>query len=244
MLKFKQKIVEQNIVSMSAGFDFGKCPLFIMMSDEVAVEPSPSIDLETNEITGICCEHAGDVELIVTSHEVPSQVRIAVDEGKAHAAKECIITSIAVFGRKTSIAMPIFASATCKGGGHKIQETQIKGCMDAFNKVAKSHLGNGKLVAFGTDGEAARRQANLKVLNASQLSNDSPLYTYLSGLRGLDRRVGPGDVVASSDEKHLYKRLRTRFTSRSVDMHIGHLFTPMKKTIQSTRPLNHILAIS
>ena len=193
MLKFKQKIVEQNIVSMSAGFDFGKCPLFIMMSDKVAVEPSPSIDLETNEITGICCEHAGDVELIVTSHEVPSQVRIAVDEGKAHAAKECIITSIAVFGRKTSIAMPIFASATCKGGGHKIQETQIKGCMDAFNKVAKSHLGNGKLVAFGTDGEAARRQANLKVLNASQLSNDSPLYTYLSGLRGLDRRVGPGD---------------------------------------------------
>ena len=219
---FKQSIVENNIASMVSSYDFDDCPpLIIVMSDEVAIEPTPSVDLRTNEITGICCEHADKVSLLVTSHEVPGEVRAKVDSGVAHLASESLITSMAFLGGESAIAIPIFATGTCKTGGYLIQITQITGCLNAVKEVSAKHLGGGKVVAYATDGDGARRQANCRLFLRSELSSTSPLFKHLKGLRGLDLRVGDDDIVASSDDKHLFKRVRKRVTSSTVNISIG-----------------------
>ena len=189
--KFNVSIVESNIHSMTTSFDFGIQPLFIMMSDEVAVEPSPSIDMKTNQVTGICCEHGDQINLLVNDPNVPTLVRKAVDDGTVHIAKECLITSIAPLGGHAAIAIPIFATATCKTGGYEVQIDQIEGCMRAFKIMSPSCLNDGKLVAFGTDGDPARRQANVHVFLSKPLSSSSPLFKHLRDLKGLDLRVGP-----------------------------------------------------
>ena len=106
---------------------------------------------------------------------------------------------------------PVMFSGTCKKETSEEHARLVKTVLEACNKQNKRNNAIYRTVCIASDGEAKRGDALVIQTMVSELSPDSPIYTHLRPLEFLNLLVGPDDITADKDFKHIIKRLRNAF---------------------------------
>ena len=121
---------------------------------------------------------------------------------------------------------PIMFSGTCKRETSEEHARVIKTVLEACNKQNTRNNTKYRTVCIASDGEAKRGDALVIQTMVSELSMDSPLYTHLHPLEFLNLLVGPDDITADKDFKHIIKRQRNVFMrTKGVEI-LGFCITP------------------
>jgi hypothetical protein len=147
-------------------------------------------------------------------------------------------------------ARPILISGSCKRETAKEHTMLLQAVLDAANN--NQNLTRLRVISLASDGESRRGKALANLTYVAPLAPSSPIYDQLVHLDLMDYFVGPDDITADKDYKHIFKRLRntilrengcvvrgihlTRALIRKhfkdsglTDMHINHVLDPTDK---------------
>jgi len=147
-------------------------------------------------------------------------------------------------------ARPILISGSCKRETAVDHATLLQAVVNATND--NQNLTRLRVVSLASDGESRRGKALAKLTYIVPLAPSSPIYDQLIHLDLMDYFVGPDDITADKDYKHVFKRLRntilhkngclvrgvrlTRAVIRKhlrdsgfTDAHISHVLNPTDK---------------
>ena len=121
---------------------------------------------------------------------------------------------------------PILFSGTCKTEKSEQHAQLVKTILDACNAQSKRNNLTYRTVSVASDGEAKRGDALVILTMSSQLSKCSPIYPQLQPLELMNQLVGPDDITADKDFKHVIKRQRNIFMrNKGVEIQ-GFCITP------------------
>jgi hypothetical protein len=121
---------------------------------------------------------------------------------------------------------PIMFSGTCKRETSEEHARVVKTILEACNRQKIRNNTIYRTVCVASDGEAKRGDALVIQTMSSELSADSPIYAYLRPLEFLNLLVGPDDITADKDFKHIIKRQRNLFMRiKGVEI-FGFCITP------------------
>ncbi|KAH9009790.1 hypothetical protein EDB85DRAFT_2282777 [Lactarius pseudohatsudake] len=145
-----------------------------------------------------------------------------------HLASEATVTGIGTLSEVPHeySVRPIMFSGTCKRetGLHHARVLQV--VLEAANKVKVRKNCIYRTVCVASDGEAKRGDAFVILTMSSQLSASSPIYGQLSSLRLMNHLVGPDDLTADKDFKHVFKRQRNLLMRQKGVLIQGFCVTP------------------
>lgn len=103
-------------------------------------------------------------------------------------------------------ARPILVSGSCKRETAKDHTILIQTVLDAtINSQSLTRL---RVISLASDGESRRGKALANLTYVAPLAPSSPIYDQLIHLNLMDCFVGPDDITADKDYKHIFKRLR------------------------------------
>ncbi|EJD39840.1 hypothetical protein AURDEDRAFT_70847, partial [Auricularia subglabra TFB-10046 SS5] len=194
----------------------------VLQLDELKVEPRPRWDDKSDMIIGICREHGHRVSLKFTSHREVDELMAALRAGKVHMAVEATVGAIAPLCAETRLysARPILISGSCKKETADEHATVIQTALDASRKTCL------RTVCIASDGESHRGAALVRLTFTRMLSPDSNIYDLLHALEFMNFAVGPDDITADKDYKHVFKRLRNLLLrARGLHLHGVHIRT-------------------
>lgn len=179
-----------------------------LVIDGIASERKAAYDEISGQVVGLCREHALQLDLRVTSIDAVTQVAAAVhgDEPIVHYGSEATVAAMAPFRKEHYTVIPLMVSATCKTETAENLAEHILMILKSWHEHEDGERRHGPCWSVGTDGDAKFRAAKFRALMSHTVDPASPLYTKLSPLRGLNLRVGPYDVTADADPKHIFKR--------------------------------------
>ena len=121
---------------------------------------------------------------------------------------------------------PVMFSGTCKRETSEQHAQVVKMILEACNKQCIRNNTFYRTVCIASDGEAKHGDALVIQTMVSELSPDSPIYMHLQPLEFLNLLVGPDDITADKDLKHIIKRQQNVFMrSRGVKI-LGFCITP------------------
>ena len=106
---------------------------------------------------------------------------------------------------------PVMFSGTCKKETSEEHARLVKTVLEACNKQNERNNAMYRTVCIASDGEAKCGDALVIQTMVSELSPYSPIYAHLRPLEFLNLLVGPDDITADKDFKHIIKRLRNAF---------------------------------
>lgn len=141
-------------------------------------------------------------------------------------------------------------SGSCKRENAKDHTALLQAALDATNH--SQNLTRLRVISLASDGESRRGKALANLTYVAPLMPSSPIYNQLIHLELMDYFVGPDDITADKDYKHVFKRLRNailrdngcvvcgvRLTyavirrhfkdSGLTDAHINHVLNPTDK---------------
>ncbi|KAH9011145.1 hypothetical protein EDB85DRAFT_1901324 [Lactarius pseudohatsudake] len=172
----------------------------VIMLDELAVEKRVRWDDLHNKFQGTCREHNHRIPLDFTSEKELDLLCEAIENDEVHLATE----------RETS----------------KEHARVIKTILEACNKQKKRNNAIFRTVCIASDGEAKCGDALVIQTMTAELSAESPIYAQLRPLEYLNLLVGPDDITADKDFKHIVKRQRNVFMrTKGVEI-LGFCITP------------------
>lgn len=117
-------------------------------------------------------------------------------------------------------------SGTCKKEKSEEHAQLIKTLLKACDRQSKRGNITHRTVCIASDGEAKRGDALVILTMTSELSSDSPIYAQLRPLEFLNLLVGPDDITADKDPKHIIKRQRNALMrKRGIEVQ-GFCITP------------------
>ncbi|KAI9432593.1 hypothetical protein H4582DRAFT_2132159 [Lactarius indigo] len=200
----------------------------VIMFDELAIEQRVHWDDSTNKFLGLCREHGHEVPLDFTSERELDILCNAINDNLVHLASEATVAGIGVLSevpREYSVR-PIMFSGTCKRetGPHHARILQV--VLEAANKVKGRKNCTYHTVCIASNGEAKRGDAFVILTMSSQLSASSPIYGQLSSLKLMNHLVGPDDLTADKDFKHVFKRQRNLLMHQKGVLIQGFCVTP------------------
>ncbi|KAH8976674.1 hypothetical protein EDB86DRAFT_2820901, partial [Lactarius hatsudake] len=200
----------------------------VIMFDELTIEQRVRWDDSTNKFLGICREHGHEIPLEFTSERELNILCDAISDNMVHLASEATVTGIGALSevpREYSVR-PIMFSGTCKRetGPHHAHVLQV--VLEAANKVKVRKNCTYRTVCVASDGEAKRGDTFVILTMSSQLSASSPIYAQLSSLRLMNHLVGPDDLTADKDFKHVFKRQRNLLMRQKGILIQGFCVTP------------------
>lgn len=203
----------------------------VLMFDELAIEQRVRWDDSTNKFLGICREHGHEIPLEFTSERELDFLCDAIGNNRVHLASEATVAGIGALSevpREYSVR-PIMFSGTCKRETGPQHARVIQTVLDAANNVNMRKNGSYRIVCIASDGESKRGDALAILTMSSQLSPDSPIYGQLSSLQLMNHRVGPDDITADKDFKHIFKRQRNLLMRRKGELIHEFCVTPAKE---------------
>ena len=103
-------------------------------------------------------------------------------------------------------ARPILISGSCKRETAEDHAALLQAVVDATND--NQNLTRLRVVSLASDGESRRGKALTKLTYVAPLAPSSPIHDQLVHLDLMDYFVGPDDITANKDYKHVFKRLR------------------------------------
>eukprot|EP00918_Siedleckia_nematoides_P065855 GHVU01143252.1.p1 GENE.GHVU01143252.1~~GHVU01143252.1.p1 ORF type:complete len:1114 (+),score=121.79 GHVU01143252.1:380-3721(+) len=201
---FNRETVVENIAALLNGQKRGRK---IGMCDELKVKEGFDYHPATDVIAGVCCEHVGDHSLRFTSEAAFDEVLQKTVDDSIHLAAEASVFAVADLGRDQTTAKPIMGLGTCRRGGKEAAKTSIEQFLDAWRVGGEQD--HGPLVAFATDGDAARRPACNELFRAKEAPDGWG--ETLRSLQGMDTLCSDTGIVLAPDWKHLIKRFRNTF---------------------------------
>lgn len=123
-------------------------------------------------------------------------------------------------------ARPIMFSGTCKKETSEEHAQVIKTLVTACNRQSMRGNTRYRTICIASDGEAKRGDSLVILTMTSELAMDSPIYALLRPLEFLNLLVGPDDITADKDPKHIIKRQRNALMrKRGIDV-LGFCITP------------------
>ena len=147
-------------------------------------------------------------------------------------------------------ARPMLISGSCKRESANDHTALLQAAFDATNN--SQNVTRMRVISLASDGESRCGKALANLTYIMPLAPSSPIYDQLIHLELMDYFVGPDDVTADKDYKHIFKRLRnailrengcvvcgirlTRAVVRKhfkdiglTDTHINHVLDPTDK---------------
>ena len=103
-------------------------------------------------------------------------------------------------------ARPILLSGSCKRETANDHTTLLQAVVDATNN--KQDMTGLRVISLASDGESRRGKALTNLTYVAPLAPSLPIYNHLAHLDLMDYFVGPDDITADKDYKHIFKRLR------------------------------------
>jgi hypothetical protein len=97
-------------------------------------------------------------------------------------------------------------SDTCKKEKSDEHARLIKTLLEACNRQKIRGNAMHRTICIASDGEAKREDALVILTMTSKLSLGSPIYAQLQPLEFINLLVGPDDITADKDPKHIIKR--------------------------------------
>ena len=248
--------IEENITSCYSGVtatseDLGEDLNFdgpsivhqVLMLDELAVERRIRWDDSSNKFLGTCREHNHQISLNFTSEKELDILCDAIDNNDIHLASEATVAGIGVLSEipREYAVRPIMFSGTCKRETGQHHARMIQTVLAATMKANVRKNMTYRTVCIASDGEAKRGDALVILTMASQLSADSPIYDQLSPLRLMNHLVGPDDLTADKDFKHVFKRQRNLLMRNRGILIQGFCITPpiLRKQLDSHNVSSH-----
>ncbi len=200
----------------------------VIMFDELAIEQCICWDDLTNKFLGICREHGHEIPLKFTSERELDFLCDVISNNTVHLASEATVAGIGALSeipREYSVR-PIMFSGTCKRetGLHHARVLQM--VLDAANKVKVQKNCTYHTICIASDGEAKRGDTFVILTMSSQLSASLPIYGQLSLLKLMNHLVGPDDLTADKDFKHIFKRQRNLLMRHKGILIQGFCVTP------------------
>jgi hypothetical protein len=123
-------------------------------------------------------------------------------------------------------AWPILFSGTCKKEKSKEHAQLIKTILNACNKQKTRGNATHRTICIASDGEAKHGDALVILMMTSKLSVDSLIYAQLCLLEFLNLLVGPDDITADKDPKHIIKQQQNIFMHKRGIEVLGFCITP------------------
>jgi hypothetical protein len=217
----------------------------VIMLDEIAIEKRVRWDDSTNKFQGTCREHNSRIPLDFGSEKELDLLCEALEKDNVHLATEvrafstivhkplliCVKATVAAIGLLSSdprmyAARPILFSGTCKKEKSEEHAQLIKLLLNACNKQKTRNNTTYRTICIASDGEAKRGDALAILAMTSDLSVDSPIYAQLRPLEFMNLLVGPDDITADKDPKHIIKRQRNVFMRKKGVSILDFRITP------------------
>jgi hypothetical protein len=121
---------------------------------------------------------------------------------------------------------PVMFSGTCKRETSEEHMRVIKTILEACNKQNMRNNSIYRTICIASDGEAKCGDVLVIQTMVSELSTTSPIYVHLRPLKFLNLLVGPDDITADKDFKHIIKRQQNVFMcAKGVEI-LGFCITP------------------
>lgn len=215
------------------------------MLDEIAVEKRIRWDESTNKFQGTCREHNNRIPLDFVSEKELDLLCEALKKDEVHLATEVRILSTIIpnplltFAKATVAAIgilssdprmyaacPIMFSGTCKKEKSEEHVQLIKLVLDACSSRKTQNNTMCRTICIASDGEAKRGDALMILTMTSDLSVDSLIYAQLRPLKFMNLLVGPDDITADKDPKHIIKCQRNIFMWKKGVSILGFHITP------------------
>ncbi|KAH9004151.1 hypothetical protein EDB86DRAFT_3208354 [Lactarius hatsudake] len=200
----------------------------VLMLDELAIEKRVRWDDAHNKFQGTCREHNHRIPLDFTSERELDILCGAIESDEVHLASEATVAAIGVLSSdpREYAVRPILFSGTCKKETSEQHARVIKTVLDACNRQKRRNNATYRTVCIASDGEAKRGDALVIQTMTSELSVNSPIYALLRPLDFLNLLVGPDDITADKDFKHIIKRQRNVFMRNKGVEILGFCITP------------------
>ncbi|KAF8274383.1 hypothetical protein EI94DRAFT_1768655 [Lactarius quietus] len=164
----------------------------VLMLDELAVEKCVHLDDLHNNFQGTCREHNHKIPLDFMSERELNILCEAMQNDEVHLATEVMVAAIEY------AVWPILFSGTCKKEMSEEHAHIIKTVLDACNKQKQRNNATYRTVCI-------RGDALVILAMTCELSADSLIYALLQPLKFLNLLVGPDDITADKDFKHIIK---------------------------------------
>ncbi|KAI9433597.1 hypothetical protein H4582DRAFT_2060981 [Lactarius indigo] len=231
--------IEENIISCHSGLagigdnlDSGACSgrlvHQVIMLDELAIEQRVRWDDLTNKFLGICREHGHNIPLEFTSERELDILCDAINDNRVHLACEATVAGIGALSElpREYAVHPIMFSGTCKRETGLHHARVIQSILNAVGNtnVRKDHVY--RTVCIASDGEAKHGDVLVILTMNFQLSASSPIYGQLFSLKLMNYLVGPDDLTADKDFKHVFKRQRNLLMRQKGILVQGFCVTP------------------
>ncbi|KAI0056200.1 hypothetical protein BV25DRAFT_1762086, partial [Artomyces pyxidatus] len=166
---------------------------YSLMIDGIAICQRARWWKRSNEIVGLCREHAVRADLGMA--DLPSVLKVVETvHGKnptCHYGREATVAAVAPFGADNYHPTPILLSVTCKSETAPEFAVIVRLLIDGWATHGAHTLG--ELWFVSTDGDSTFRGALYSVLMDRELDNS--LYLALTQLEGLNLRCGPRNIV-------------------------------------------------
>ena len=113
--------------------------------------------------------------------------------------------------------------------------------------INNQSLTNLRVISLASDGESRRGKALAKLTYVAPLASSSPIYDQLVHLDLMDYFVGPDDITADKDYKHIFKRLRNALLRengcvvRSIHLTRALIGKHLKDSGFTDTHINHVL---
>ena len=177
------------------------------MLDELAIEQHICWDDSTNKFLGVCHKHGHKISLDFMSEQELDILCDVITNDKVHLASEATIAGLGTLSEipHEYSVQPIMFSGTCKRERGPHHARVIQAILNATNNVNTQKNCSYCTVCIASNGEAKRGDALVILTMTSQLSASLPIYGQLSSLKFMNHLVGPDDITADKDFKHVFK---------------------------------------
>ncbi|KJA12558.1 hypothetical protein HYPSUDRAFT_1096618, partial [Hypholoma sublateritium FD-334 SS-4] len=180
----------------------------VLMVDEIATEKRIRWDDQTNHFLGVCRQHGKATSLDFNTVEDMIELFDCLDKGEVHYAAEATVAALGILSEDTRIyaGRPILISGDCKRESGVEHAKVLQTVLDAIDRL-KDKIGL-RVVSIASDGETRRGSSLAQMTLKKKLEASSPIYPLLKDLVFMDFHIGPNDITADKDWKHVVKRIR------------------------------------
>jgi hypothetical protein len=152
----------------------------------------------------------------------------ALKNDKVHLAMEVTVAAIGMLSSDPwkYATCPVMFSGTCKKETSEEHVQFIKTVLNTYNRQKYQNQARHHTIWITSDSEAKHRDALAILMMTSKLSVESPIHVQLHALKFLNLLVGPNDITADKDLKHIIKhQWNTLMYKKGIEV-LGFCITP------------------
>jgi hypothetical protein len=191
-----------------------KHPGQVLILDGAALEELGRWEALRNIILGLCREHSGHLNLVVTSIEVVEAVEKALKDGSCCLGKDGTVVAIApIADSEHYYPVPLILSPSCKQEKGEALAKWLNTLLKVYKDHPHGEKVHGPIRTIASDGEASFRTARFLLCMTKALDPQSSVGKILYNISGLNCYTGENDILGTCDPKHVIKRFATLIRS-------------------------------